>query len=754
MPDTTTWLYLLCYAFHRFRQINDNIIEAFIHLVNDYEKFAKQAAEQAVQLATTEASENLKAAGLILKLFVDNSIANDTPFIQVKERAFSILEPDNFPLVADFMRNIAFDKTRFEWKNYSQLSNKFKRNLRHLFCCISFEGRLEDVPLLDAVDFLQNVLKQGNSPRQTDHSLFPTAVIPKSLIGYLFDTSEGTQNEMVLNVDLYEFLIYRLSRNALEAGDVFVQDSTEFRRFEDDLIKDDRWEDKEAVLQEIGLPVLLSPIKDTLLTLRNTLEEKYIQVNQRISNGLNKHIVIKGVDEKRQWRLLYPDDEDEINHPFYNQLPGIGIIDLLWFVVEKTGFLDSFTHALDRYVKQDLDPREVLACIVAMGSNMGLGHMAEVSGITHASLLSTTRNYMRLETLHAANDVICDAIAALPIFPFYNIDDTIHSSSDGQHLETQIDTINARHSPKYFGLEKGVSAYTLVANHIPINAKIIGAHEHESRYVFDILYNNTSEIKPTQHSTDTHGTNQVNFWILYAFGYRFAPRYRGLHKKTDSLVGFQHPSHYKDCIIHPSRKANEELIEKEWPNVQRILASLAQKDITQSTIIRKLSSYARQNQTKKALWELENICQSIYILDYIDDVTLRQCVQKALNRIEAYHRFRRAIAFVNGGKFRVKTEAEQQLWNECTRLIANAIIYYNTVLLSKVFEEKIKANDKEALMVLKGISPVAWQHVNLFGTFEFNQSHSNVDIDALTAHFDEEFWKTVLKDPDNKDDSR
>ena len=38
------------------------------------------------------------------------------------------------------------------------------------------------------------------------------------------------------------------------------------------------------------------------------------------------------------------------------------------------------------------------------------------------------------------------------------------------------------------------------------------------------------------------------------------------------------------------------------PNIQRIMASLAQKDITQATIVRKLSSYARQNQTKKALW--------------------------------------------------------------------------------------------------------------------------------------------------------
>jgi hypothetical protein len=41
----------------------------------------------------------------------------------------------------------------------------------------------------------------------------------------------------------------------------------------------------------------------------------------------------------------------------------------------------------------------------------------------------------------------------------------------------------------------------------------------------------------------------------------------------------------------------------------------------------------------------------------------------------------------HSGKFRVKTEAEQQIWNECLRLIANAIIFYNSLLLSCVYEQ-------------------------------------------------------------------
>ena len=311
--------------------------------------------------------------------------------------------------------------------------------------------------------------------------------------------------------------------------------------------------------------------------------------------------------------------------------------------------------------------------------------MADVSGLSHSSLMTTARNYLRLETLHAANDAISNAIAGLAIFSLYDIDNVVHSSSDGQRMETQIDTFNARCSPKYFGLQKGVSAYTLVAKHVPIYAKIIGTHEHESHYVFDLLYNKTSDIKPERHSTDTHGTNQVNFFLLHVFGYRSAPRYRDLHKQVDSLMGFKAPSQYAEGLIRPAHKVNIARIVREWPNIQCILASLAQTDVTQATIVRKLASYERQNQTKKALWELEDICRTLHILELIDDVQLRQGVQKALNRGEAYHRLSRAVTFVNGGRFRVKTEAEQQIWNECSRLVLDAgASYSNPTSLFKV----------------------------------------------------------------------
>ena len=60
-------------------------------------------------------------------------------------------------------------------------------------------------------------------------------------------------------------------------------------------------------------------------------------------------------------------------------------------------------------------------------------------------------------------------LAALPLFRQYDLGDMLHSSSDGQKFETRLPTINARYSPKYFGLHKGVVSYSLVANHVPVN---------------------------------------------------------------------------------------------------------------------------------------------------------------------------------------------------------------------------------------------------------------------------------------------
>ena len=95
----------------------------------------------------------------------------------------------------------------------------------------------------------------------------------------------------------------------------------------------------------------------------------------------------------------------------------------------------------------------------------------------------------------------------------------------------------------------------------------------------------------------------------------------------------------------------------------------------------------------------------------------------------------------------MKTEAEQQIWNECSRLIANAIIYYNTLIVSRVYDQKLAASDEDAIKILRGISPVAWRNVNLIGNFDFTAGTSPVDIEALAARYNNpDFWRRSMQE--------
>ena len=78
------------------------------------------------------------------------------------------------------------------------------------------------------------------------------------------------------------------------------------------------------------------------------------------------------------------------------------------------------------------------------------------------------------------------------------------------------------------------------------------------------------------------------------------------------------------------------------------------------------------------------------------------------DRGEAHHQLRRAIAYAHGGRFRVRSQHEQEVWNECARLVGNAVIYYNSLILSEALGEFEQRGDLASAEVLKHVSPVAW----------------------------------------------
>ena len=389
------------------------------------------------------------------------------------------------------------------------------------------------------------------------------------------------------------------------------------------------------------------------------------------------------------------------------QLPFCDVADVLHFVNEECQFLSSLTPLQPRYAKQVADENSLLAVIAAQAMNHGNLLMSRTSDIPYHALEATHQQYLRLATLQAANDRISNAIAELPIFPHYSFDlGTLYASVDDQKFGVERPTLKARHSRKYFGRGKGMVAYTLLCNHVPLQGWLIGAHEFEAHHVFDIWYRNTFDIAPTAISGDMHSLNKVNFAILDWFGPRYEPRFTDLDKQLGEIYCAGDPTQYAHCVVKSAGQIDLPAIVNEKENIDRIVATLGLKEMTQGTLVRKLCTYGA-DPTRQAVFEYDKLVRSIYTLRYLRNPQLQRNVHRSQNRFESYHQLRSAIAQVGGKKEltgRTDLDIDIEISNQCARLIANAIVFYNSAILSRLLTRFAASGNETALALITSTS--------------------------------------------------
>jgi len=83
-------------------------------------------------------------------------------------------------------------------------------------------------------------------------------------------------------------------------------------------------------------------------------------------------------------------------------------------------------------------------------------------------LESTINGYFALDNIHGANDRIVKFMEQLALPEVYRQPgELLHTSSDGLKFEVAEDCLHARYLFKYFGADKGVSAYTFIDTCLP-----------------------------------------------------------------------------------------------------------------------------------------------------------------------------------------------------------------------------------------------------------------------------------------------
>ena len=523
-------------------------------------------------------------------------------------------------------------------------------------------------------------------------------------------------------VSLCKVFLFQHVARAIKAGNLNLEGSYKYRPLDDYLISRERWDrEKPELLVRAGLAEFSDP-EPVLKELEAALHRQYETTNRAAREGTNPYLKIRAPGD---FRVATPALEDVDSAPLRDILPKqhlVPLSEVLATVDHHCGMLGEFKHWQQINVNQALPSAITIAGIMGLGCAIGVQKMARISHAISERELEYAVNWrFSLENIVAANDRVVAAMERMELPQIYRRShETLHTSSDGQKFEVRQPSLNASYSFKYFGQGQGVSAYTFIdERNLLWYSLVFSASERESAYVIDGLMHN-DVIQSDIHSTDEHGFMEAIFCITHLLGLSYAPRFKNL--KNQNLYQFRNRKNEgAGWAIVPTKYVNEKATRASWDDLLRLVATIKLKEATASGIFRRLNSYSRQHSLYVAMKAFGQIIKSLFILRYIEQVELRQAIEKQLNKVELANSFTRAVAVGNPRGLEHAEKNEQEIAESCNRLIKNSVICWNYLYLTRQVEAARTPEERDRLLRMISVhSPQSWAHFNMLGEYDFS----------------------------------
>ena len=654
--DEKRYLYLLCFIVHQYYTMQDLFIDILLQSVQRAINHAR--TEQKTQLYETRKTRSGSVGSLV----------------DIVNKARDILAKQDIP------------------------SEQKLQQLQKLFFRSDFQGSTEDI------DVILKALKKETAKVEKDEDYFD-ALEAESLklqnrvseIVKQLEFNEATSNAAIiaginyfkqrggditesapvdflepeeqdivygengkLRISLYKILFFMTIFSRIKSGELNLTHSYKYRSFDEYLIPKDTWDtDKQALLQRSGL-TKFADFQIVQKELAEILHKQYKMTNRHIMEGKNIYFKAHG---SKGFSVATPkeDEEEEAASGISDLFPKGNFIPLgevLASIHNATGFLEALDHAQITHIYKRPETKIFYAGIMGLGLNIGIKKIARISTSINQNTLETAVTwYFSPENLDKANDIILAFADKLGLTKLFERDqDKTHTSSDGQMLRVAGDSLNANYSFKYFGKDKGVIVYCFIDEaHRLFYSTVVSSAERDAAYVIDgLMYDNV--VKSNIHSTDTHGYSETIFATTHLLGISFAPRIKNFQDQR--FYAFEKRKVYEEMgfPILPDETSNTKIIAEQWDQVLRFIVTIKLKETTASQLFRRLSSYSKQHPLYRALKAFGQIIKSIFLLKYIDDVTLRQVIEKQLNKLESANKFLKAVFYGNNQEFSQETK--------------------------------------------------------------------------------------------------
>lgn len=253
-------MYLLCYARQRYRQFTDNLVDALGYHMKQLEDESKARSNKLFVTEQIRRQQETPRVGRLLLLYVDDTVADVTPFGDVRQRAFKIMPKEALQMTGQRLSVKPASKLALRWQTVDGLAERIRRHVRPLYGALEFSGVVPDNPWLGALARVKGVFAKQQRLSHRPLAECPEATLPKRLRPYLL-IFDADGKPLGLHADRYEFWLYRQLRKRFKAGEIYLDDSLQHRCFTDELVS---LEEKASVLGQMDIPRCASPSERNL----------------------------------------------------------------------------------------------------------------------------------------------------------------------------------------------------------------------------------------------------------------------------------------------------------------------------------------------------------------------------------------------------------------------------------------------------------------------------------------------------------
>ena len=450
------YLFLLCFLIRQVHLRQDYFIDIILNSVTAAENKAKSLQKEdyfhrqrkrkaATQLLITSRNDYKQQVGEIRGILKEDLTAQDKV-----EQIESVVAEDN-TLTDDeleLIENLEDEMTRDEKEDFYKiwqercvwLSNRIGQVINHLM----LNDVHSDENLLEAINHYSKKKGKITAPAKNLRWLPEKE---QSLI-WKFDTEK---DEDVFQRKLYKMLLFKAIHDGVKSGILSFNCSYRFRFVEDYLIPKEEWEArKEQLLADTEMSDL-SDCTTLLEGMESNLDQLYHQVNDNYNLGLNPHLSF----DKNGKPIIHTPEVEKFDisriDAYFKPTRFIPIHDLLSDVEKIAPFLHHLGHQSKTHEKKRPSSETFFASIIALGCNIGVEKMRNISkGIQVSSLQHTADWYLSEQALEDANNAIIKIKNELTLPELHRKSpNELHTASDGQKVLSQKKSLNATFSYKY-----------------------------------------------------------------------------------------------------------------------------------------------------------------------------------------------------------------------------------------------------------------------------------------------------------------